>query len=302
MTELDIRREQAIEQYDNQPAPPAGLARLADWAQEARAATTLAEQLCETSFVPKHFFKKPAETAAAILTGHEMGMSPMASVRAIFVFNGTPGMYAKAMVAVVQSKGHNVWIVEQSDEKVVVRGQRKGSPHVFETTWDRARVVKAKLTGNAKYQESPQQMMTARGQAEICRQVAPDALFGIPYAVEEIEDFPAQEPLRAEVVAPKRVTMAELQTAAGESADEPDAPAVEMITAAQQKKLHATLGDLGLNKRAVGLQAISDILAREITTTNDLTKADAMTVIDTLEDRLHAERQQEMPLSGDDDE
>ncbi len=280
MTELAIRTEPtALEQYQG-----TAVASLATWALEAQAAHTLAEQLCETSFVPKHFFKKPLETAAAILTGHELGLSPMAAVRAIFVFNGTPGMYAKAMVAVLQSKGHNVWIVEQSDDKVIVRGQRKGSPHVYETTWDRARVVKAKLTGNAKYQESPQQMMVARGQAEISRQVAPDALFGIPYAIEEIEDFD-DRPIRAEVVTAPRVTIAELTASPAASEPEPDteaAPPVEWLSEAQMKKLHIELNEHGMADRAKGLAFISLTLGRDVDTTKMLTKQDAMVVIDKL--------------------
>lgn len=177
------------------------------WAQAADAAHQVAQRLVVTSFVPDHFRGKPAEAAAAILTGAELGLKPMAALRAIFVIKGTPGMYAKAMVAVVQSRGHEVWAEEQSDERVVMCGKRKGSANVVKTTWDRARVVKAKLTANAKYQDNPQQMMVARGQAEICRQIASDALHGVPYAVEELEDF---EPIRAEVVQPKPVTAAEI--------------------------------------------------------------------------------------------
>ncbi|HEX8024723.1 MAG TPA: hypothetical protein VF484_00825 [Candidatus Limnocylindrales bacterium] len=192
MTEIAVREDRTAEV---QLAPTPVIATLAHWAGEARAAHTLATSLCATSFVPEHFRNKPAEATAAILTGHELGLSPMASLRAIYVIKGTPGMYAKAMVAVVQSAGHEVWVEEQSDERVIVCGQRKGSDHIARTVWDRARVMRAKLTTNAKYAETPQQMMVARGQAEICRQIAPDALHGIPYAVEEIAapDFPVTD-------------------------------------------------------------------------------------------------------------
>lgn len=187
MTEIAVRGDNAAEV---QLAPTAVIASLAHWAGEARAAHTLATSLCATSFVPEHFRNKPAEATAAILTGHELGLSPMASLRAIYVIKGTPGMYAKAMVAVVMNAGHDVWVEEQTDQRVIVCGQRKGSDHVARTIWDTARVAKAKLGSNAKYAETPQQMMVARGQAEICRQIAPDALHGIPYAVEELRDFP----------------------------------------------------------------------------------------------------------------
>jgi len=265
------------------------MASLAEWAGEVRAAAQIAEGLCRTSFVPKHFFDKPAETAAAILTGYELGLSPMAAVRSIFIISGTPGMYAKSMVAVVQSRGHEVWIPEQSDERVVVRGRRKGSQHVFETVWDRTRVVKAKLTGNAKYQENPQQMMVARGQAEICRQVAADALHGIPYAVEELDDFPDASPAPAV----GRVTATEIlnMPAAAEPNPETEAPAdsapadyVEPgITAAQQKKMHALLNETGRGDREVGLVYIAGVIGREIESTKELTKREAMRVIDALE-------------------
>ncbi len=189
-------------------APTGTVASLAHWAGEARAAHALATSLCATNFVPRHFQGKPAEATAAILTGHELGLSPMASLRSIFIIGGTPGMYAKALVAVVQAQGHEVWVEEQSDERVVVCGKRKNSEHVARVVWDRERVVKAKLTSNAKYNETPQQMMTARGFAEVCRQIAPDALLGIPYSVEELRDFtPDEVPAEPAV---QRVTAAEI--------------------------------------------------------------------------------------------
>lgn len=279
---------------------------LAEWAQEVRSAGEIARGLCETSFVPQHFRGKPAETAAAILTGYELGLSPMAAVRSIFVIKGTPGMYAKSMVAVVQSRGHEVWIPEQSDDKVVVCGRRKGSDHVFTTTWDRARVVKAKLTDNAKYQESPQQMMVARGQAEICRQVAADALHGIPYAVEELDDFtPAVAAVEAprltaaeilaEVQPPDPVeqaaVLAELRAPEETPAPAPIAddavPAAQGqapgITARQQQKMHALLNESGRGDRDVGLVYIAGVIGRVIESTKELTRREAGLVIDRLE-------------------
>ena len=279
---------------------------LAEWAGEVRAAAQIAEGLCRTSFVPKHFYDKPAETAAAILTGYELGLSPMAAVRSIFIISGTPGMYAKSMVAVVQSRGHEVWIPEQSDERVVVCGRRKGSQHVFETVWDRARVVKAKLTGNAKYQENPQQMMVARGQAEICRQVAADALHGIPYAVEELDDFPDASPAPAV----GRVTATEILSSADEtpapapltspsdparhaSERESSAPpdsnvaaqgqAEPGITTQQSKKMYALLREAGREDRDMALVYISGVIDRPIESTKELTKREAGKVIDALE-------------------
>lgn len=279
MTELEIHRpNNGLEQYTT-----GAVASLTDWADELVAAGQIATKLCTTPFVPDHFRGKPADAAAAILTGHELGLSPMASLRSIFLIKGNPGMYAKSMVAVVQAQGHSVWVVEQSDEKVVVRGQRKGSPHVYETTWDRARVVKAKLTSNSKYQENPQQMMVARGQSEICRQMASDALHGIPYSVEELEDFPDRPALNA---APK-VTAAEILGTPEPTAEQAEdtLPAHPMITDAQRGKLQALRKTVGFGERAKDLAAIGHLVGREISTSNDLTKTEATFVIDKLEQR-----------------
>jgi hypothetical protein len=277
LTDLAIRTDNAAAVAVPTMTPT--MASLADWAGEARAAATLAESICKTSFVPEHFRGKPHETAAAILTGHELGLSPMAAVRSIFVIKGTPGMYAKAMVAVVQSRGHQVWAEEQSDERVVMCGRRKGTSEIVRTTWDRARVEKNKLTGNAKYQESPQQMMVARGQAEICRQIAADALHGVPYAAEELEDMPA---IRVE---PARVTRAaEVLGVDGDATEEPSTDeGVVMMTGPQSRKLFALLKEKGYSDRDRALVFIAGVVGREIDSRNELTKQDAMDVIDALE-------------------
>lgn len=301
MTELALRNHtgNGVAIMDTTPT----MNSLAEWASEVRAAGEIADALCRTSFVPQHFRGKPAETVAAILTGYELGLSPMAAVRSIFIISGTPGMYAKAMVAVVQSRGHQVWIPEQSAERVVVRGRRKGEEHVYETIWDRARVVTAKLTTNAKYQESPQQMMVARGQAEICRQVAADALHGIPYAVEELEDFPAT-PVQARITAAEILTEPETpapapltspsdparhaserdQSAPPDSNVAAQGQAEPLITAAQQRRLHARLNETGRGEREIGLVYIAGVIDRPIESTKELTKREAGQVIDALDD------------------
>lgn len=207
MTEIALRTEPTAEL-----APVGTVASLVGWADEVAAAHQLATKLVVTSFVPDYFKGKPHEAAAAILTGHELGLSPLASLRSIHVIKGTPGMYAKAMVAVVMKAGHDVWVEEQSDERVVVCGRRAGTDHIARTVWDRARAVQAKLLSNSKYNETPQQMYTARGQAEICRQIAPDALLGIPYAVEEVRTLPD----RQEPAEDGRVTAAEILDAEAE--------------------------------------------------------------------------------------
>lgn len=276
-TDVAVRDERP----DSLAHPTPVLTSLADWASELTAAHTLAETLCKTAFVPDHFRNKPAETAAAILSGFELGFSPMAAVRSIFIIKGTPGMYAKAMVALLQSKGHDVWVEEQSDERVVVCGRRRGSQKVHSTTWDRARVVKAKLESNAKYQETPQQMMVARGQSEICRQVGADVLHGVAYSVEELEDMP---PIQATATVGARVTADEIVAKAPAVRDEA-VPAIEPTDSPSQaavKRMFALLKEHGMGDKEPALVFIRETIGREITTRAELTRAEVAVVCDAL--------------------
>lgn len=62
------------------------------------------------------------------------------------------------------------------------------------------------------------------------------------------------------------------------------------ITGPQQRKLHATLRDAVGDDRDAGLRLISEVLDREVLSTSELSKADAVQVIDELE-RIIAGRQ-----------
>lgn len=161
--------------------------RLVAWAQAARAANQLAKALSKTSFVPKDFKGNEDDTTAAIIMGDELGLSPLAALRSLYVIHGQPAMYARAMVALVQSRGHEVWTELSTDAKVIVHGQRKGSSHIETSEWTITRAQRAKYTGNTKYATNPQEMLWAKAASEICRKVAADVLAGIPYSVEDIE-------------------------------------------------------------------------------------------------------------------
>ncbi|HEY9372890.1 ERF family protein [Streptomyces sp.] len=63
------------------------------------------------------------------------------------------------------------------------------------------------------------------------------------------------------------------------------------ITPAQQSLLHVLLGKAGKSNREAGLGYISDVLEREITSTKELSKADAKRVIDHLQAAVDKQEQ-----------
>lgn len=175
------------------PARLGAVAELAAWADSARAAFTIAESLAKTSFVPDAFRGKPHEVTAAILTGTEMGLSPMAALRAFDLIKGTPAMRANAMRGLVQSHGHAIWEQESTATRAVVCGRRAGETEVHRSEWTIERARDAQLTGKDNWKRQPTAMLLARATAEACRLTASDVLHGVPYAAEELTDGAATE-------------------------------------------------------------------------------------------------------------
>jgi hypothetical protein len=181
-----------------------------------------------------------------------------------------------------------------------MRGQRRGSPNVQEVTWTIERAQHLNLTTKDNWRKQPQAMLQARATAEIARLVASDVILGIPFAAEELAD---QEPeptrrvgrKKAEVVAlppalpPRPIEDVPLpdpdEPALDEPAAEPPTEAPSPITDAQKKKMHASFNDLGVTDRGERLRITRGIVGRDdLTSANDLTKADAMGLLDVLED------------------
>lgn len=294
-----------VYQGPNEPAvynvDPTG-GRLVAWAEGLAAAHRIGSALCQTAFAPAHFKGKPEEAAAAIMFGDEVGLSPTQALRSIYVISGTPSLYARQMAALVLHHGHEVWTVEKSDAKVVVSGKRRGSQHTISETWTTARAQKAGYTNNKKYASDPQAMLYARALADVCRQIAPDALAGLAYTVEEMEinePAPTQRMTRAKA-APAPMPEPDLEPATL-TADEPiptdpsapeaamSVPGADGITKAQLTKLHTAFTGQGITEREDRLTYVTTVLGFAVESSKDLSKADAHKVIESLETSVTAQ-------------
>lgn len=197
------------------------LARLGAWVEAARHAHQLVAPLVGTAFVPDTYKPKIdpratpeqraearataiANATAAVLQGITLGLDPMTSLQQIYIVHGRPGMYARIMVALVQSRGHEVWTEDLTDTRAVVCGRRRGSDAVerVTVTMDQARKA-GWATRNENYQKTPQDMLWARAASRVCSRVAPDALMGIA-SVEEVQDELAAPNAALRTVAPRR--------------------------------------------------------------------------------------------------
>lgn len=201
----------------HQQAPAGADNPLITWALAARQAHAIAESLARTSFVPRSLQGRPADITAAILTGQELGMQPMAALRSLDIIQGTPSLRAHAMRALVQRAGHQIQLVESTPELCRMRGRRKGDEEWQTVVWTIERAQKLGLTSKEQWKRQPQSMLVARATSEICRLIASDVLFAVPYSTEELQDKPVEE-------APPRVTVEEIHARGQQAAPHEEQP------------------------------------------------------------------------------
>lgn len=161
------------------------------WAYEARQAAQIATSLAKTSFVPKTMQGKPEDVTAAILAGQELGLPPMASLRSMDIIQGVPALRAHAMRGLIQSKGHQIRLVESTATRCIMWGRRDGDEEWQKVSWTIDRAKQLGLTSKGEWTKQPQTMLVARATGEVCRLIAADVLHAVPYTVEELSgDLP----------------------------------------------------------------------------------------------------------------
>lgn len=244
MTELAVHEETArdndaqvaVRDNNNAPAVPEDVAvsPLVLWAYEAKQASQIATSLARTSFVPaslrsRQQARTPEEEeaarkeeinniTAAILAGMELGLKPMATMRSIDIVQGTPALRAHAMRGLVQSHGHDVELLESTPALCRMRGRRKGTDKWQESEWTIARAQALGITGRDQWRKQPQTMLVARATGEICRLIASDVLYAMPYAAEELDQEVRQQD--GLLAASPRVTAAEIMQNAQQAPQE----------------------------------------------------------------------------------
>lgn len=149
--------------------------------------------------------RTPEDALVIMMTGAELGLSVMQSLRGIHVVKGRPVLSADLMGAVVARSPacEYLRVLEMTADTCTVETKRAGHPEPTRMTWTMEDARRAKLGGDnwAKY---PAAMLRARVTAQICRAVYPDLLLGL-YTEEELAGVEAEvvsvEPtVHAEVV------------------------------------------------------------------------------------------------------
>lgn len=289
------------------------------WADILPAVGDLSAKISTTNFVPKALRGKPAEIAACILTGREVGIGPMESLAKIHVIDGRPAMSAELMRSLVMAAGHDITYPTLTDDKVTAKGKRAGSDAWTEVTWTMKDAQRIGVATRDTWKKYPRQMLSARATSELCRLLFPDALGGISYTVEELADEDAADtraPVRRSTgrtstvasdtpeptLTPPRPAQG-VTDGAGEAQEAAEAPEPTLdiidaeivdepvmvtavmdgkaITAAQVKMMGALMSELSMD-RDQALTFCREHTARDIQSRNDLNKDEARKIIDAL--------------------
>ena len=294
------------------------------WVAHANKIWTLAEQIQDTDFVPGKILPdgtktglrgNPAAIAACILTGRELAIGPMMSLRYVQIVRGTPTLAAEYKRARVLAAGHGFRIIERTTSRCKLAGRRRGTAEwtEFVFTLDDARKANL-LKADSAWLSRPRRMLFARATSEMCDAIFADVTLGLPttelveagsdvdpfaaYAEPPAEGGPqatarrktpasggpaAAKPGPApETSAPAR-DAAELEPEAG-PAEDPDA----LITPEHRlhKRLFAQFRDIGLDgdqHRDARLRAAGAIAERALNSLDDLTVAEAEQVVTALD-------------------
>jgi len=172
------------------------------------------------------------EAAFVILaTGHELGLSPMQSLRGIHIIEGKPSPSADMLAAIVLKSGMAEYFreVQTTDTESTWETCRRGDKRVT-YTFTMADAKRANLIKNGgNWEKHPKRMLKARAKAFLARDVYPDLLLGLYIEDELTENRPYVE------------SVAEPVQTIEYDAQEPEPDPVEQVEAAIKT---ATLDDL----------------------------------------------------------
>ncbi len=171
----------------------------AEWQQT----NELVKAVAATEFVPVAMRGKPAAVLACVLTGRELGIGPMQSLKHVAIIEGKPGLSAELMAGLVRSRGHKLRIITRAQDEAEVEGVRADDPqHPLRVCWtlkdaERAGLCKIQQDGrptardrNNKpmpWEKYPDALLLARAISALCRALFADVLAGFSYTAEEIQ-------------------------------------------------------------------------------------------------------------------
>lgn len=271
--------------------------------------------LATSDLLPDAYRGKPANVLVAIEYGRALALEPMAAIQGITVIKGKPTASASLIAGLVRRAGHILRVTgtEKRAEAVIIRAD--DPDYEFKSVWTIERATQAGLTGKGgSWKTYPAAMLKARAITEVARDACSEILAGVQYTPEELDEEPAAPvgTARRRTVVASKPTTSNVPVVEKAMPPEPDLdddvvdaeivedgpvepvepverpqpvepePPVDQATPAQLKAVHAALTGMGIKERDRGLGLLGGMIGRPITSTKELTRAEAHRIIDSL--------------------
>lgn len=272
------------------PEPPMGMADL-------ETLMRFAELISESSLVPATYRGKTGNILVAWGLGQAMGLSQMEALYRIDVIQGKPCASGELIASNVRKAGHKLRTVvneaEQWAETTITRRDDPESPITVRRDMHWAK--RMGLSQKENYIRQGPTMLSYRSITAAARLACPEALYGVQYTADELQDgvggtgdapvVPGEE---------RRGSLAAFTAPAVAEPDAPDAtpePTVASVTEQQMRELSDLFEQAGFATdpaspvfREQRAEYMSVTLGRDVTSTRDMTADDAARVIEALGD------------------
>lgn len=171
--------------------------------QSLAEAEQFARRLSESSLMPQSLRGKPADVLVVMLTGRELGVSPLTALRSIHVVQGRPVLDAALIVALVRKSPACLYfqLVESTDQRATYETQRKGDPKPTTMSYTIEQAQRAGLTSKDNWKHHTAAMLRARASSALARAVYPDLVLNV-LTEDEAEEIQAREPRSVSVQQP----------------------------------------------------------------------------------------------------
>jgi hypothetical protein len=155
---------------------------------EIEAKLQMADLFLKSGLAPQAFRSREA-VFVALQYGDELGLSPWASMRSVYLVNGKPSCDTNILLGVADSNGliAGFRVVERSDSRVVVAGRRPGDATEHTSAFTIEEAKRAGLTSKENWQKYPADMLFARATGRLLKIVCPSVFAGL-VTREEAED------------------------------------------------------------------------------------------------------------------
>lgn len=170
-------------------------------------AKSLSALISKSSLLPADLRGKEPEILMTIMTGAELGLAPMQSIRAIDVIKGKPTLKAETMTALVRGRKdvcEYLVLKESTAKKCTYETKRVGDPAPTSITFTIEEAAAAGLIAQTRNGEPnnwmrfPAAMLRARAGSAICKAVYSDLILGV-YDPDELAE---QKPEPRDVTPP----------------------------------------------------------------------------------------------------